>query len=110
MEQVPELNKIAGFMTLDSDLWIANRYERLQLINLLAIQQRLSNLEHDVNDFVKYERSLIMGEECAPPAKPPATFLADLEKTIEAYGIWISFLSFLTLTFSRKCYLHLSND
>lgn len=86
MDQIADFNKIAGFMTLDSDLWIANRYERLQLINLLAIQQRLSNLEHEINDVVKYERSLITGETCIPPEKSSATLLNDLEKTMKAYG------------------------
>ncbi|KAF2117647.1 hypothetical protein BDV96DRAFT_399039 [Lophiotrema nucula] len=95
MDQVAEFNNIAGFMTLDRDLWIAGRYERLQLINLLAIQQRLSDLEQDVNDVVKYERGLVTGETCTPPEKSSATLLTDLEKTIKAYGDAISILAMI---------------
>lgn len=86
MDEIAEFNNIAGFMTLDRDLWIASRYERLQLINLLSIQQRLSNLEQDINDVVKYERGLVTGEVCKPPEKSSTTLLIDLEKTIKAYG------------------------
>jgi hypothetical protein len=86
MDQVEEFNEIAGFMISDRDLWIAGRYERLQLINLLAIQQRLLDLDQDINDVVRCEDAVANGTPYTPPEKNTATLLVDLEKTLKAYG------------------------
>ena len=85
-DQIVELNKIAGFMTSDSDLWITSRYERLRLINVLAIQQRMSELERDIDEIVRYENCIEKGEACAPPEKSSENILAELQGTIKAYG------------------------
>ncbi|KAF2795878.1 hypothetical protein K505DRAFT_373597 [Melanomma pulvis-pyrius CBS 109.77] len=83
--QITELNGIAGYMTADGDLWVTRRYERLHLINILAIQQRMSDLERDIDDAVKYERSLGRGETCSLPETSPETLLARLQETVKAY-------------------------
>ncbi|CAO2657368.1 Nn.00g034940.m01.CDS01 [Neocucurbitaria sp. VM-36] len=88
-DQIVELNNIAGFMTYDSDLWITSRYERLHLINVLAIQQRMSALEQDIDDIVKYERCIRDDVPCAPPEKSSEKVLFELQETIKAYGILI---------------------
>ena len=84
--QIVTLSDIAGFMTADSDLWITSRYERLHLINLLAVQQRLSKIEQDINGHYKYEECMKDGRQCAEP-KPSAQLLQELQDAIKAYGM-----------------------
>ena len=85
-DQIVELNDIAGFMTTDSDLWITSRYEKLHLINILAIQQRMSALERDIDDIYKYENCETHGEARAPLIKSSEKVLKELQETIKAYG------------------------
>ena len=86
IDQIVNFNKVATFMTKDSDLWITGRYEKLQLINLLALQQRLSDLEQEIDAIVKYERRHERREACPPPKRSFQTILDDLEKSMKAYG------------------------
>lgn len=88
--QIAELSNIAGFMTNDRDFWVTSRFERLHLINLLAIQQRLSRLDHEINSYLKYEeyvRGVPDTKACDPPKRSSKEVLTELENTIKAYGI-----------------------
>jgi hypothetical protein len=43
-----ELNDVAEFLSIDSDLWVFRRFGKLHLFSVLGIQQRLVMLEHEL--------------------------------------------------------------
>ncbi|KAL6708381.1 hypothetical protein ACN47E_002644 [Coniothyrium glycines] len=92
---VLELNKIAGFMTGENDLWITNRFERLHLMNLLSIQRRLLAIEGEVNDHILYEKCLCGGELHPKPARKSKAIFKDLTTTTKAYHDAVSSLAML---------------
>jgi hypothetical protein len=84
--EVCELNRIAAFMTGDSDLWVTGRFEKLHLINLLSIQRRLSDLEEEINGHVLYEWHLSGHEPQPKPTRTSEEIFADLQVAIKAYS------------------------
>lgn len=62
--------RLAELMTLDSDLWIFRRFDRLSLFNILHLQQHLAELERRLDQavpekaskFNKHEFDLVMPE------------------------------------------------
>jgi|TARA_R110002003_G_scaffold296_5_gene18637 hypothetical protein len=84
--ELVRLDKIADYISGDSDLWITSRYERLHLINLLAAQERLSRIDQDINEHLNLENCLINGEQRIEPRKPSAQILSELRDAIKAYG------------------------
>ncbi|KAH7388837.1 hypothetical protein BKA66DRAFT_569151 [Pyrenochaeta sp. MPI-SDFR-AT-0127] len=97
ISKIVDLNNTAGLMTQDRDLWITSRYERLHLINILAIQQRLSALESEIDGIVKYEKCFTDGEECGSPlpSERSEEILDEVQKTTKAYGDAIASLMML---------------
>ncbi len=47
-----ELYKVAGYMNQDPDLWIFRRFGKLQILNILSIQQRLTSFEKDFEERI----------------------------------------------------------
>jgi hypothetical protein len=43
-----ELDLVAGYMNKDSDLWVFRRFGKLHLFNILYLQQRLAELENEL--------------------------------------------------------------
>ncbi|KAH8725999.1 hypothetical protein GQ44DRAFT_795282 [Phaeosphaeriaceae sp. PMI808] len=80
-----ELKKIASLMTTDSDLWVVPRYERLHLINILAIQRQMSALERDVEDAADYENRRNRTQVCSSPTSSSEEVLSKLQDTIKKY-------------------------
>ena len=44
--------RLAGFMSQDSDLWMFQRFDRLNLFNIIALQQHLADLEQRLDQLV----------------------------------------------------------
>ncbi|KAF2810806.1 uncharacterized protein BDZ99DRAFT_475685 [Mytilinidion resinicola] len=80
-----ELHRIAHFMTNDPDLWVFRRYEMLHIINILALQQRMSKLEQDLMGISNYEASQAKGQEYPKPEKSPEVLLAEIQDVVKAY-------------------------
>ncbi|OAK99109.1 hypothetical protein IQ06DRAFT_378039 [Phaeosphaeriaceae sp. SRC1lsM3a] len=94
--EVDELSGIANFMVGDSDLWIAGRFEKLHLMNLLYAQRRLYRLEEEVNDHILYEQHLCGGHASHPkPTRPSEAIFADLQVAIVGYRDAVSSLASL---------------
>lgn len=99
--EVDELSGIANFMVGDSDLWIAGRFEKLHLMNLLYAQRRLYRLEEEVNDHILYEQHLCGGHASHPkPTRPSEAIFADLQVAIVGYSTYNAF-HFFAMTYSR---------
>lgn len=108
---VVTLNEIAGFMTVDSDFWVASRFQRLHLINLLSAQQRLSAIEQDIDDHVRYENCLTDGLPCPTPTKPSVQLFEELRDCINAYSTTSSTsLSQITNDIYRRGDIIISED
>lgn len=91
-----ELYRIAGYMTKDSDLWMSRRYERLHILNILALQRRLSILEHHLDEIVGYEEDQANGRESLKPEKTSEALLAEIQDTVKAYGMLFFFRGLFT--------------
>ncbi|OAL43316.1 hypothetical protein IQ07DRAFT_685687 [Pyrenochaeta sp. DS3sAY3a] len=85
-EEILQLDEIASFMTGDTDLWVANSFERLHLINLLAIQKRMIALEEEVNKYTEYDHYLNGYRANAPNIRDSQELLADLKIAIQDYS------------------------
>src|SRR5687767_14104188 len=91
-KRIYELSRTATFMTGDGDLWVTNRFGRLHLINVLAIQQRLVDLEDEVNGYVASEIFMTGHNIDAPDRQDlrnPDLVLGELKKVIQEYSIKI---------------------
>ena len=77
--------RLAEFMSQDSDLWIFQRFDRLNLFNILYLQQHLADLERQldqavpdaVEGFKKHEFELLMPK---------------IESSLKKYGIFFNTL------------------
>jgi hypothetical protein len=77
---VHEILGAAEFMSKDSDLWLCPRFERLHIFNIMALQDRLSELDMELMEgFSKDEPRLT-------EARPGADIVKDICKSIKAYG------------------------
>ena len=86
-EQILPLRRTADEMLLDSDLWVVPRYEELHLINILALQRRLSAFEHQANTLYECEVRQNNGQECPPSCSHhQSNFFPELQQTLKAYG------------------------
>lgn len=85
-KRMASLKDIAKVMTTDSDLWVMPRYEELHLINILALEQRLSTLGKRLEAAVKCESHQDMTQRCSPSCVLPEDVLPDLQSTIKAFG------------------------
>ena len=48
-----DLDLVAGYMKKDSDLWVFRRFGKLHLFNLLYLQQRLAQLENELEKQIE---------------------------------------------------------
>lgn len=90
IEPIParKLQDIARFMRQDADLWVFRRFELLHIVNVLALEERLSRLEQDFFDISNYETAQANGDEdFYKPQKTRARVLNQIQAAIKAYGI-----------------------
>lgn len=91
--EIRQLDGIASFMTGDNDLWVTNRFERLHLINLLAIQKRMIALEEEFNHHAEYQQYLNGHTGNVLKPRDSQGLLADLKTTIQEYSNVIDSMS-----------------
>lgn len=80
------IQRTAQVMTTDSDLWVVPRYEKLHLINILALQQQLSSLEGRIQGAAKCEYQRHKPQDCSSSCAVPNDVLLELQTTIKAFG------------------------
>jgi hypothetical protein len=85
-KEIRQLDSIARFMTGDNDLWVANGFERLHIINILAIQKRMIALEEELNQYNEHKQYLNGHRANDPNPRDSQDLLADLKTTIQDYS------------------------
>ena len=70
-----ELNDVAEFLSIDSDLWVFRRFTKLHLFSVLSIQQRLVMLEHE-------HEIQLSGKE----SRDSDNLLASIQQALKDYG------------------------
>lgn len=80
------LSRTAEVMTEDSDLWVVPRYEKLHLINILALERQLAALQSRLASTLKCEAHEDKGQGCSPSCLPRIDVLPQLQSTLKAYG------------------------
>ena len=80
------LERTAEVMTQDNDLWVVPRYEKLHLVNILALERQLSALESRMTATINCEVHRDKGQRCSPSCSPEIDLLPELQRTIKAYG------------------------